>query len=179
MLVIPAIDLKGGRCVRLVQGDMDRETVFADDPVPVARGFREAGAEWIHMVDLDGAVQGTPVNHEAIAAVCRSVDARVEVGGGVRDRATLEGVFAAGVGRVVLGTVALRDPDFFAEACRAHPGAILAGGVRVGSGALIGMGVTLNLGVEVGAGARVGNGSTVKSDVPSGGIVRAGSIWPE
>jgi phosphoribosylformimino-5-aminoimidazole carboxamide ribotide isomerase len=127
MLVIPAIDLKGGRCVRLVQGDMERETVYADDPVAVARGFQAAGAPWIHVVDLDGAVRGTPVNADAIAAVCRGVEARVEIGGGIRDRATLDRVFAAGVGRVVLGTAALEDPAFFAAACAAYPGAILAG----------------------------------------------------
>lgn len=127
MLVIPAIDLKGGRCVRLIQGDMARETVYADDPVAVARGFAQAGAEWIHVVDLDGAVRGMPVNEAAIAAVCRAVAVRVEVGGGVRDLATLARVFAAGAGRVVLGTAALEDPVFFADACRRHPGAILAG----------------------------------------------------
>jgi phosphoribosylformimino-5-aminoimidazole carboxamide ribotide isomerase len=127
VLVIPAIDLKGGRCVRLVQGDMARETVYAEDPAAVARGFEAAGAEWIHVVDLDGAVRGAPVNEDAIAAVCRGVRAKVEVGGGVRDLATLARVFAAGAGRVVLGTAALEDPDFFATACREHPGAILAG----------------------------------------------------
>ncbi|MCC6766976.1 MAG: 1-(5-phosphoribosyl)-5-[(5-phosphoribosylamino)methylideneamino]imidazole-4-carboxamide isomerase [Deltaproteobacteria bacterium] len=127
MLVIPAIDLKGGRCVRLVQGDMARETVYAEDPVAVARGFEAAGAEWIHVVDLDGAVSGTPVNEEAIAAVCRGVRAKVEVGGGIRDLATLERALGAGAGRVVLGTAALEDPTFFATACRRHPGRILAG----------------------------------------------------
>ncbi len=127
MLVIPAIDLKGGRCVRLVQGDMTRETVYADDPVAVARGFAEAGAEWIHVVDLDGAVRGTPMNAAVIAAICRGVDVPVELGGGIRDRDTLARAFDAGVGRVVLGTAALEDPAFFADACRDHPGAILAG----------------------------------------------------
>jgi len=127
MLVIPAIDLKDGRCVRLVRGDMTQATVYADDPVAVARGFEAAGAEWIHVVDLDGAVRGRPVNEDAIAAVCRAVRVRVEVGGGVRDLATLERVFAGGAGRVVLGTAALEDPRFFADACRRHPGAILAG----------------------------------------------------
>ena len=127
MLVIPAIDLKQGRCVRLVQGDMARETVYADDPVAVARGFAEAGAEWIHVVDLDGAVQGLPVNVEAIAAICRGVAVPIEVGGGIRDSDTLERAFDAGVGRIVLGTAALEDPTFFADACRRHPGAILAG----------------------------------------------------
>jgi phosphoribosylformimino-5-aminoimidazole carboxamide ribotide isomerase len=127
MLVIPAIDLKDGRCVRLVRGDMEQATVYAEDPVAVARGFEAAGAEWIHVVDLDGAIRGAPVNAEAIASVCRAVRARVEVGGGVRDLATLERVFAAGAGRIVLGTAALEDPEFFAEACRRHPDAILAG----------------------------------------------------
>jgi phosphoribosylformimino-5-aminoimidazole carboxamide ribotide isomerase len=127
MLVIPAIDLKGGRCVRLVQGDMQRETVFAEDPVAVARDFERAGAEWIHVVDLDGAISGRPVNEEAIARVCRGVGAMIEVGGGIRDLATLERVLGAGAGRVVLGTAALEDPEFFATACRRHPGRILAG----------------------------------------------------
>ncbi len=127
MMVIPAIDLKGGRCVRLVQGDMARATVYADDPVAVARGFEAAGAEWIHVVDLDGAIAGTPVNDGAIAAVCRGVRAKVEVGGGLRDLAILDRVLGLGAGRVVLGTAALEDPDFFAAACRRHPGRILAG----------------------------------------------------
>lgn len=127
MLVIPAIDLKDGRCVRLVQGDMARATVYSDDPAAVARGFAAAGAEWIHVVDLDGAIRGAPVNTEAIAAVCAAVSAKVEIGGGVRDLATLERVFAAGAGRVVLGTAALEDPTFFAAACLRHPGGILAG----------------------------------------------------
>jgi phosphoribosylformimino-5-aminoimidazole carboxamide ribotide isomerase len=127
MLVIPAIDLKEGRCVRLVRGDMNQATVYADDPAAVARGFEASGAEWIHVVDLDGAIRGAPVNADAIGAVCTAVRARVEVGGGVRDLATLERVFAAGAGRVVLGTAALEDPAFFRDACRRHPGAILAG----------------------------------------------------
>ena len=127
MLVIPAIDLKDGRCVRLVRGDMTQATVYADDPVAVARGFEAAGAEWIHVVDLDGAIRGAPVNAAPIAAVCRAVGARVQVGGGVRDRDTLERLFAAGAGRVVLGTAALEDPAFFADACARYPGAILAG----------------------------------------------------
>ncbi len=126
MLVIPAIDLKGGRCVRLVQGDMARETVYADDPVAVACGFA-ASAEWIHVVDLDGAVRGAPANAAAIAAICAGVDVPIELGGGIRDAVTLERAFDAGVRRVVLGTAALEDPAFFADACRRHPGAILAG----------------------------------------------------
>src|SRR5438552_17041933 len=124
MLVIPAIDLKDGRCVRLVRGDMTQATVYADDPVAVARGFEAAGAEWIHVVDLDGAIRGAPVNADAIGAVCRGVSVRVEVGGGIRDSATLERVFAAGGGRVGLGTAARADPDFFTHACRRPPAPI-------------------------------------------------------
>jgi len=149
MLVIPAIDLKDGRCVRLVQGDMARETVYAEDPVAVARGFEGAGAEWIHVVDLDGAVRGLPVNAEAIAAVCRAVGARVQVGGGIRDLATLERVLAGGAGRVVLGTAALEDPELFAEACRRHPGAILAG-IDARSGRVAVAGWTKDSATEVG-----------------------------
>jgi phosphoribosylformimino-5-aminoimidazole carboxamide ribotide isomerase len=150
VLVIPAIDLKEGRCVRLVQGDMARSTVFADDPVAVARGFEQAGAEWIHVVDLDGAVRGAPVNAALIGAVCRGVTARVQVGGGVRDAATLERVFAGGAGRVVLGTAALEDPGFFGEACRRHPDAILAG-IDARRGRVAVAGWTKDSATEVGA----------------------------
>jgi phosphoribosylformimino-5-aminoimidazole carboxamide ribotide isomerase len=149
MLVIPAIDLKDGRCVRLVRGDMTQVTVYSDDPAAVARGFEAAGAEWIHVVDLDGAIRGAPVNADAIAAVCRAVGVRVEVGGGVRDLATLARVFAAGAGRVVLGTAALEDPDFFREACRRHPGAILAG-IDARRGRVSVAGWTRDSGTEVG-----------------------------
>jgi hypothetical protein len=126
MLVIPAIDLKGGCCVRLVQGDMARETVYAEDPVAVARGFEQAGAEWIHVVDLDGAISGKPVNEDAIARVCRSVGARVEVGGGVRDLATLDRVLAPAPDGSSWGRGA-RGSRVFAAACRKHPGQIPAG----------------------------------------------------
>ena len=149
MLVIPAIDLKDGRCVRLVRGDMTQVTVYSDDPAAVARGFEAAGAEWIHVVDLDGAIRGAPVNADVIAGVCRAVGARVEVGGGVRDLVTLERVFAAGAGRVVLGTAALEDPDFFREACRRHPGAILAG-IDARRGRVSVAGWTRDSGTEVG-----------------------------
>ncbi len=150
MLVIPAFDLKDGRGVRLVRGDMAQVTVYSDDPASIARGFAAAGAEWIHVVDLDGAIRGAPVNADAIATVCRAVGVRVEVGGGVRDLATLERVFAAGAGRVVLGTAALDDPDFFGAACRRYPSAILAG-IDARRGRVAVAGWTRDSDVEVGA----------------------------
>jgi phosphoribosylformimino-5-aminoimidazole carboxamide ribotide isomerase len=118
--VIPAIDLRDGRCVRLVQGDYDRETVFSDDPIAVARRWAEEGAPRLHIVDLDGAREGRPVNDEIVRGIIEAVDLPVQVAGGVRDLGAVEGWLAAGAERVVLGTAALRDPDLVAEACRRH-----------------------------------------------------------
>jgi phosphoribosylformimino-5-aminoimidazole carboxamide ribotide isomerase len=106
----PAIDVLGGRCVRLYQGDYDRETVYHDDPVEQALVFAAAGAPWIHVVDLDAARTGEPVNREVIAAIAAAVDVPVQTGGGVRDEAAAEALFEAGVARVVLGTAALEQP---------------------------------------------------------------------
>lgn len=108
----PAIDLRGGRCVRLYQGDYGKETVYGDDPVAQARVFADAGAAWIHMVDLDAARTGEPTNRDAIARVVKAVGVPVQVGGGVRNRAAAEALFELGVERVVIGTAALDDPDF-------------------------------------------------------------------
>jgi phosphoribosylformimino-5-aminoimidazole carboxamide ribotide isomerase len=112
MDLFPAIDLRGGRCVRLYQGDYGRETVYGDDPVAQARGFEAAGAPWIHVVDLDAARTGEPVNRPVIAAITAAVGVPVQVGGGVRDDAAAEALFAIGVTRVVVGTAALEDPAF-------------------------------------------------------------------
>lgn len=127
MDVIAAIDIKEGRCVRLYQGDVDRQTVYAADPVAVAKRWQAEGAPLLHVVDLDGAMGGSMVHGELIKEIVRAVDVPVQVGGGIRDKATLERVFEWGAARVVLGTSALRDEAFFAWACQAHPGAILAG----------------------------------------------------
>ena len=127
MLVIPAIDLKGGRCVRLRQGRMDEATVYGDDPAAVARRWAEAGARRIHVVDLDGAFAGRPENREAIRAIRRAVDVPIELGGGIRDRATAEALFAEGVDYVILGTAALEDPDLVARLAEAHPERVLVG----------------------------------------------------
>jgi phosphoribosylformimino-5-aminoimidazole carboxamide ribotide isomerase len=127
MIVYPAIDLRAGRCVRLWQGAYDRETVYGDDPVAVARGFAAAGARWLHVVDLDGARAGRPVQRDLVARICAAVGIPVQVGGGVRDADAVDAVLAAGAARVVLGTVAVRSPDVARALCRAHPGQIAIG----------------------------------------------------
>ena len=120
MEIIPAIDLRGGRCVRLFQGDYDRETVFSDDPVAMAHHWVEQGAQRIHVVDLDGARDGRPANEAAVRSIIEAVDVPVQVAGGIRDLAAIEGWLEAGADRVVLGTAAIRDPEFAAEAARRH-----------------------------------------------------------
>lgn len=127
MILYPAIDLKDGRCVRLVHGDMAQETVFHDDPAEPARQFQAAGCDWLHLVDLNGAFEGRPVNAAAVEAILDAVSIPAQLGGGVRDRAVLETWLEKGVRRIILGTAAVRDPAFVREACRAHPGHIAVG----------------------------------------------------
>ena len=127
MEVIPAIDLKDGRCVRLRQGDMAAETVYSDDVASMARRWEDAGARIIHLVDLNGAVEGEPKNFPQIEAVKLAVRSEVQVGGGIRTLATVRRYLEAGVSRVVLGTAALTDRKFFDEACREFPLRILLG----------------------------------------------------
>jgi phosphoribosylformimino-5-aminoimidazole carboxamide ribotide isomerase len=127
MVVIPAIDVKDGRCVRLRQGDMASETVYSDDLVSMARRWEEAGARIIHLVDLNGAVEGEPKNFAHIEGVRRAVRSEVQVGGGIRTLSTVRRYFEAGVSRVVLGTAALTDRKFFDDACREFPRRILLG----------------------------------------------------
>ena len=111
MTIYPAIDIKGGRCVRLTQGRADQETVYAENPSDVAAQFRAAGSTWVHVVDLDGAFEGTPSNHEVIGQIARSLpDLKLQVGGGIRSMATIENLIRAGVRRVVLGTSAVAMP---------------------------------------------------------------------
>ncbi len=127
MILFPAIDLKDGQCVRLELGDMDRATVFNEDPAAQARAFEEAGFEWLHLVDLNGAFAGRPVNSAAVEAILEAVSIPVQLGGGIRDMNTLEHWLDAGVRRVILGTVAVRDPGLVREACRAFPGRVAVG----------------------------------------------------
>ncbi|OQX46654.1 MAG: 1-(5-phosphoribosyl)-5-((5-phosphoribosylamino)methylideneamino)imidazole-4-carboxamide isomerase, partial [Candidatus Sedimenticola endophacoides] len=128
MLLIPAIDLKDGRCVRLRQGRMDDETIFADDPVEVAARWVEAGARRLHLVDLNGAFAGQPVNGEVINAIARAYpELPIQIGGGIRDERTIQAYLDAGVRYAIIGTQAVKDPAFVSRACRAFPGHIIVG----------------------------------------------------
>ncbi|MDE2166117.1 MAG: 1-(5-phosphoribosyl)-5-[(5-phosphoribosylamino)methylideneamino]imidazole-4-carboxamide isomerase [Alphaproteobacteria bacterium] len=127
MIVYPAIDLKGGRCVRLVRGAMDSATVFNDDPAAQAREFAAAGAQWIHVVDLDGAFAGKPKNAAPVRDIIAKTKIKMQLGGGIRDAATIEAWLDFGVARVVLGTAAVKNPNLVREACRRWPGRIALG----------------------------------------------------
>ncbi len=127
MDVIPAVDLLDGRCVRLYQGDYNQSQVFADDPVAMAQKWVAAGARWLHLVDLDGAKAGQPVNLKAIASIVQAVPIPVQVGGGLRDRNRVAQLLDLGVQRVILGTVAIENPALVAELCQDFPGQIVVG----------------------------------------------------
>jgi phosphoribosylformimino-5-aminoimidazole carboxamide ribotide isomerase len=127
MILYPAIDLKDGQCVRLLRGDMAQATVFGADPAAQARAFAQAGCRWLHLVDLNGAFAGAPVNGAAVEAILAAVTVPVQLGGGIRDRATLERWLERGVTRVILGTAAVRDPGFVREAAAAWPGRVAVG----------------------------------------------------
>lgn len=128
MLLIPAIDLKGGKCVRLRQGNMNEETVFSDDPVAVARRWVEAGARRLHLVDLDGALQGRPVNVDVIHRIVDAIpDIPVQVGGGIRDDDTIQAYLDSGVSYVIIGTNAVNAPHFVSDVCAEFPGHIIVG----------------------------------------------------
>ncbi len=127
MLIMPAIDLKDGNCVRLLQGRAEDATVYSDDPVDTAKKWKAAGAEILHIVDLDGAFSGTQKNLDSIRAIRRSVDMTLEVGGGIRTMETIDLLIAMGIERVILGTVAAKDPGFLRQACDRHPGKVIAG----------------------------------------------------
>ncbi|KAF1086426.1 1-(5-phosphoribosyl)-5-((5-phosphoribosylamino)methylideneamino) imidazole-4-carboxamide isomerase [Sporotomaculum syntrophicum] len=144
MLIIPAIDLRAGKCVRLVEGKLENETIYSDDPVAVARVWQESGARYLHVVDLDGAFAGSPRNLDTIQEIIKAVDMPVEVGGGIRDLPTIEKLLGLGVSRVILGTAAIQNPDLVSQAC-AHFGseAIVVGiDARDGKVAIEGWGLT-------------------------------------
>ena len=132
MILFPAIDLKDGRCVRLKRGAMESATVFNDDPAAQAQTFERAGFSWLHCVDLDGAFSGKPANAAAIRAIRAATTLPIQLGGGIRDMAAIEGWLAAGIARVILGTVALKNPELVKEAARAFPGKIVVGADAVG-----------------------------------------------
>ena len=127
MILYPAIDLKDGQAVRLLRGDMEAVTVFSDDPAAQARAFQDAGCEWVHLVDLNGAFAGEPVNGAAVEAILGALDVPAQLGGGIRDMTTIEMWISRGIARVILGTVAVEDPDLVRAAAKAFPGAVAVG----------------------------------------------------
>ncbi|WP_341205071.1 1-(5-phosphoribosyl)-5-[(5-phosphoribosylamino)methylideneamino]imidazole-4-carboxamide isomerase [uncultured Sulfitobacter sp.] len=127
MILYPAIDLKDGQAVRLVHGDMEKSTVFNDDPAAQAREFVDAGCTWLHLVDLNGAFAGTPVNAAPVEAILKSCNVPAQLGGGIREMATIEAWLDKGLARVILGTVAVENPALVREAARAFPGKVAVG----------------------------------------------------
>ncbi len=127
MILYPAIDLKDGNCVRLVKGEMDQATVFSDNPAAQARAFQDAGCEWLHLVDLNGAFAGEPVNAAPVEAILKECTIPAQLGGGIRDIATIERWLTRGLQRVILGTVALRNPALVKEAAKLFPGHVAVG----------------------------------------------------
>lgn len=127
MQIWPAIDLRGGKCVRLKQGDYGRETIFGDDPAAMARTFHQAGARYLHLVDLDGARSGGIENWPAIGAILAAAPLTCELGGGIRDEATIGKLLDLGLARLVIGTLAIRQPDWFRQMCRKFPGRLVLG----------------------------------------------------
>lgn len=149
MIIFPAIDIRGGKCVRLTEGRFDRETVFADNPVDMAVRWQSEGGEFLHVVDLDGALAGKPVNLGVIAQIVQAVSIPVQLGGGIRTLAVIEEILAAGVSRVILGSVAVRNPELVTEACRLYGERIVIGiDARDGQAAVEGWGVTGGIGAE-------------------------------
>lgn len=127
MILFPAIDLKDGQCVRLKKGLMDQATVFNDSPADQAKAWADAGYEYLHLVDLNGAFEGKPVNASAVEEIIAATDLPVQLGGGIRDMATIEGWLERGITRVILGTVAVKNPALVKEACKAFPGKVVLG----------------------------------------------------
>lgn len=127
MILYPAIDLKDGKCVRLLRGEMEQATVFSDKPYEQAKRFEEAGFHWLHMVDLNGAFEGKPVNAKAVSNIITSVNMLTQLGGGIRDMETIENWLSVGINRVILGTIALKNPTLVLNACRAFPDQVAVG----------------------------------------------------
>ncbi len=127
MILFPAIDLKDGECVRLVRGLMEEATVFNDNPAAQARAFEEAGFDYLHLVDLNGAFEGKPVNAHAVEAILKEIKIPVQLGGGIRDLATIERWLEKGVARVIIGTAAVKNPDLVRDACKRFPGRVVVG----------------------------------------------------
>ncbi|MEE8483520.1 MAG: 1-(5-phosphoribosyl)-5-[(5-phosphoribosylamino)methylideneamino]imidazole-4-carboxamide isomerase [Nitrospinota bacterium] len=159
MIVIPAIDLKQGRCVRLEQGDMEKETVFADDPVAQAKIWEDAGAGMIHIVDLDGAVEGKPKNEKTIRSICKSVKCGVQLGGGIRNIETAASYIEMGLARIILGSLLIKNPGAAREISKAYPEKVLAG-------------------IDARDGMAAGDGWTTTSSVSALDLAESLAGWP-
>lgn len=127
MIIYPAIDLRGGKCVRLYQGDPSQETVYDDDPVAMALKWQDLGAKWLHIVDLDGAFEGRPIQHRLIARIVASLQIPVQVGGGIRKTDDIARYLDVGIARVIVGTMALEAPEWFQKVCMQYPGRVAIG----------------------------------------------------
>lgn len=149
MKIFPAIDIRGGKCVRLTEGRFDQETVFADNPVDMAKKWLEEGAEFLHVVDLDGALAGKSVNLEIAAEISKIVNIPVQLGGGIRTIENIEAVLSSGINRVILGSIAVKNPELVKEACKKFGESIVVGiDARDGQAAVEGWGVTGGIGAE-------------------------------
>ena len=175
MILFPAIDLKDGKCVRLRLGDMAQATVFNEDPAAQARDFAEQGFKWLHLVDLNGAFAGRPVNAAAVEAILAAVPVPVQLGGGIRDLATVETWLSKGVRRVILGTAAIRDPDFVRQACRVFAGRIaVAVDARAGKVAAAGWAETTDISASELAGRfeDAGVAAIIYTDIERDGMLK-------
>jgi phosphoribosylformimino-5-aminoimidazole carboxamide ribotide isomerase len=175
MILFPAIDLKNGQCVRLKLGDMEQATVFNDNPANQAKSFEDQGFEWLHLVDLNGAFEGRPVNGKAVEEILQAISIPVQLGGGIRDLATIEHWLSRGVTRVILGTAALRNPDIVREACKEFPGEIVVGiDAKAGHVAVEGWGESSTLtAIELGKRfADAGVTAIVFTDIDRDGILK-------
>lgn len=175
MILFPAIDLKDGQCVRLKLGNMEQATIFNDNPADQAKRFEAQGFEWLHLVDLNGAFEGRPVNGKAVEEILKAISIPVQLGGGIRDLATIEHWLSRGVTRVILGTIALRNPDIVREACKEFPGQIVVGiDAKAGHVAVEGWGESSSLtAIELGKRFEdVGVTAIVFTDIDRDGILK-------
>jgi phosphoribosylformimino-5-aminoimidazole carboxamide ribotide isomerase len=175
MILFPAIDLKDGQCVRLKLGDMEQATIFNDNPADQAKRFEDQGFAWLHLVDLNGAFEGRPVNAKAVEEILKAISIPVQLGGGIRDLATIEHWLSRGVTRVILGTIALRNPDIVREACKEFPGEIVVGiDAKAGHVAVEGWGESSTLtAIELGKRFEdVGVSAIVFTDIDRDGILK-------
>jgi phosphoribosylformimino-5-aminoimidazole carboxamide ribotide isomerase len=175
MILFPAIDLKDGQCVRLKLGDMEQATIFNDNPADQAKRFEVQGFEWLHLVDLNGAFEGRPVNARAVEEILKAISIPVQLGGGIRDMATIEHWLSRGVTRVILGTIALRNPGIVREACKEFPGEIVVGiDAKAGHVAVEGWGESSSLtAIELGKRFEdVGVTAIVFTDIDRDGILK-------